>query len=71
MQGEDQKKLDILANQVFLNMLAKSGQCAVVVSVCVPNHHYSCHVTIMQLISSNIRRHWHYLQLFAIACNLG
>lgn len=32
LQGEDQKKLDILANEVFLNMLANSGQCAVVVS---------------------------------------
>lgn len=37
MQGEDQKKLDILANEVFLNMLAKSGQCAVVVSMFVPS----------------------------------
>ncbi|DBA78419.1 TPA: hypothetical protein ACH3X2_007915 [Trebouxia sp. C0005] len=32
IQGEDQKKLDILANEVFINMLAKSGQCAVIVS---------------------------------------
>lgn len=40
MQGEDQKKLDILANEVFLNMLAKSGQCAVVVSMFVPSQWY-------------------------------
>lgn len=32
VQGEDQKKLDVLANEVFINMLAKSGQCAVIVS---------------------------------------
>ncbi len=32
-QGEDQKKLDVLANEVFINMLAKSGQCAVIVSM--------------------------------------
>ena len=32
MQGEDQKKLDILANEVFINVLRKSGQCAVLVS---------------------------------------
>ena len=31
-QGEDQKKLDVLANEVFINMLAKSGQCSVLVS---------------------------------------
>ena len=43
LQGEDQKKLDILANEVFLNMLAKSGQCAVVVSMLAPSHH--CHMS--------------------------
>ncbi|KAL3147454.1 Fructose-1,6-bisphosphatase, cytosolic [Trebouxia sp. C0009 RCD-2024] len=32
VQGEDQKKLDILANEVFSNMLAKSGQCSALVS---------------------------------------
>jgi len=32
VQGEDQKKLDILANEVFINMLKRSGQCAVLVS---------------------------------------
>ena len=31
-QGEDQKKLDILANEVFINLLTKCGQCAVLVS---------------------------------------
>lgn len=31
-QGEQQKKLDVLANEVFINMLAKSGQCAIIVS---------------------------------------
>lgn len=35
LQGEDQKKLDILANEVFSNMLAKSGQCAALVSTFV------------------------------------
>ena len=35
LQGEDQKKLDILANEVFTNMLAKSGQCAALVSTLV------------------------------------
>lgn len=32
MQGEDQKKLDVIANDVFKNVLRKSGQCAVMVS---------------------------------------
>lgn len=32
MQGEDQKKLDIVANEVFKNVLRKSGQCAVLVT---------------------------------------
>ena len=30
-QGEDQKKLDVLANEVFINLLSKCGQCAVLV----------------------------------------
>lgn len=52
LQGEDQKKLDILANEVFLNMLAKSGQCAIVVSMFVQHlfvNAATCHVTTMQL----------------------
>ena len=32
VQGEDQKKLDIVANEVFKNVLRRSGQCAVLVS---------------------------------------
>lgn len=32
LQGEDQKKLDIIANEVFKNVLKRSGQCAVLVS---------------------------------------
>ena len=32
VQGEDQKKLDVVANEVFKNMLKKSGQCAVLVT---------------------------------------
>ena len=35
VQGEDQKKLDILANEVFINVLRSSGQCAVLVSASV------------------------------------
>ena len=31
LQGEDQKKLDVLANEVFINLLSKCGQCAVLV----------------------------------------
>lgn len=31
MQGEDQKKLDIVANEVFINVLKRSGQCSVLV----------------------------------------
>ena len=31
VQGEDQKKLDVLANDVFINLLRKSGQCCVLV----------------------------------------
>ncbi len=31
VQGEDQKKLDVLANDVFVTLLRKSGQCAVLV----------------------------------------
>lgn len=31
VQGEDQKKLDILSNEVFKNVLKKSGQCCVLV----------------------------------------
>ena len=33
MKGEDQKKLDVLANEVFINLLTKCGQCAVLVSL--------------------------------------
>ena len=32
VQGEDQKKLDVVANEVFKNVLKKSGQCAVLVT---------------------------------------
>ncbi len=32
LQGEDQKKLDIVANEVFINVLRRSGQCSVLVS---------------------------------------
>jgi len=32
VQGEDQKKLDVVANDVFKNVLKKSGQCAVLVT---------------------------------------
>ncbi|GAB4816067.1 hypothetical protein N2152v2_003113 [Parachlorella kessleri] len=32
VQGEDQKKLDILSNEVFKNVLKKSGQCCVLVT---------------------------------------
>lgn len=32
VQGEDQKKLDVIANDVFKNVLRKSGQCSVLVS---------------------------------------
>ena len=32
VQGEDQKKLDVVANEVFKNVLRKSGQCAVLVT---------------------------------------
>ncbi|KAK9829434.1 hypothetical protein WJX72_005853 [[Myrmecia] bisecta] len=32
VQGEDQKKLDVLANEVFINVLRNCGQCAVLVS---------------------------------------
>jgi fructose-1,6-bisphosphatase I len=32
VQGEDQKKLDVVANEVFKNMLRRSGQCALLVS---------------------------------------
>lgn len=31
VQGEDQKKLDVLANDVFINLLRKCGQCGVLV----------------------------------------
>lgn len=31
-QGEDQKKLDVLANEVFVNVLRRCGQCSVLVS---------------------------------------
>ena len=31
LQGEDQKKLDIVANEVFINVLRRSGQCSVLV----------------------------------------
>jgi hypothetical protein len=32
VQGEDQKKLDLVANEVFKNVLRKSGQCCVLVT---------------------------------------
>lgn len=32
VQGEQQKKLDVIANDVFVNLLKKSGQCCVLVS---------------------------------------
>lgn len=32
VQGEQQKKLDVIANDVFVNLLRKSGQCCVLVS---------------------------------------
>jgi len=32
VQGEDQKKLDVLADDVFVNVLTRCGQCAVLVS---------------------------------------
>ncbi len=32
LQGEDQKKLDVLADDVFVNVLSRCGQCAVLVS---------------------------------------
>eukprot|EP00887_Chlorella_sp_A99_P000073 scaffold16.g73.t1 len=32
VQGEDQKKLDIIANEVFKNVLKRSGQCCVLVT---------------------------------------
>jgi fructose-1,6-bisphosphatase I len=32
VQGEDQKKLDLVANEVFKNVLKKSGQCAVLIT---------------------------------------
>jgi fructose-1,6-bisphosphatase len=39
VQGEDQKKLDIVANEVFKNSLRRSGQCCILVgggaSICV------------------------------------
>ena len=31
VQGEDQKKLDVLADNVFVNVLTRCGQCAVLV----------------------------------------
>ncbi len=31
LQGEDQKKLDVLANEVFINVLKRCGQCSVLV----------------------------------------
>lgn len=33
VQGEDQKKLDLVANEVFKNSLRRSGQCCILVSV--------------------------------------
>ena len=32
VQGEDQKKLDVMANEVFKNVLSRTGQCAVMVT---------------------------------------
>ena len=31
VQGEDQKKLDLLSNEVFKNSLRRSGQCCILV----------------------------------------
>lgn len=31
LQGEDQKKLDVIANEVFKNSLRRSGQCCILV----------------------------------------
>ena len=31
VQGEEQKKLDVLADDVFVNVLTRCGQCAVLV----------------------------------------
>lgn len=36
LQGEDQKKLDILADNVFVNVLTRCGQCAVLVQLLPP-----------------------------------
>ena len=35
MQGEDQKKLDLVANEVFKNSLRRSGQCCILVGGCL------------------------------------
>jgi fructose-1,6-bisphosphatase I len=32
VQGEDQKKLDVLANEAFINVLSRCGQCGLLVS---------------------------------------
>ena len=46
VQGEDQKKLDVLANDVFITLLRKSGQCAVLVSFRLLAESKSSHVII-------------------------
>jgi hypothetical protein len=38
LQGEDQKKLDVLANEVFINVLRRCGQCSVLVRL-LPSAH--------------------------------
>lgn len=42
VQGEDQKKLDVLANDVFINLLRKCGQCGVLVRLSPTPSPYSC-----------------------------
>ena len=37
VQGEDQKKLDVVANDLFINMLKSSYEVCVCVHVCVWN----------------------------------
>ena len=55
MQGEDQKKLDILANEVFINVLRRSGQTAVLVpdlSLLPVDKLCQCHPTNFRLAAS-------------------
>ncbi len=57
VQGEQQKKLDVIANDVFVNLLRKSGQCCMlvcglwgsVVCVCVYCHQHVTHITQTQV----------------------